>query len=132
MLWNAYRTGQRKSEQGIKSGTINVATFRGKEEELDEVMKMRDLCMLALAEAQLNGNGDRTIHKNYRLMYSGVEDSWYRVGFLASDNLTLYVEKLYCINEQIIGIDLKLKTGVSLLQVYEIQQGTTTVEKEEF
>ena len=76
LMTTAYGTGQRKkSEQRIKVGTINVATLRGKEEELVEVMKMRDLCILALAETRVNGNGDRTVHEEYRLMYSSGEDS---------------------------------------------------------
>ena len=74
-MTTAYGIGQRKSEQRIKFGTINVATLRGKEEELVEMMKMRDLYILALAETRLNGKGDRTIHENYRLMYSGGEGS---------------------------------------------------------
>ena len=36
------------------------------------------------------------------------------------------------VSKRIIGMDLKLETGVSLLQVYGPQQGRTTVEKEEF
>ena len=54
------------------------------------------------------------------------------MNFIASDNLAPSVEKLNCINERIIGVDLKLETGISLLQVYAPQQGRTTVEKEEF
>ena len=77
MMTTAYGTGQRKSEQRIKLGTINMATLSVKEEELVEVMNMRDLCILALAETRLNGNGDRPVHENYRLMYSGGEDSIY-------------------------------------------------------
>ena len=53
LMTTAYGTGQRKqSEQRIKLGTINVATLRGKEVELVEVMKMRDVCILALTETR--------------------------------------------------------------------------------
>ena len=53
LMTTAYGIGLRKSEQRIKLGTINVATLRGKEGELVEVIKVRDLCILALAEAHL-------------------------------------------------------------------------------
>ena len=109
-----------------------METLRGKEKELVEVMKMRDVCILAFAETRLNGNGNRTIHESYRLMHSGGEDCRYGVGFIVSDNLAPYVVKLNCINERIIGIDLKLETGVSLLQVYAPQQGRTTVRRKSF
>ena len=82
LITTAYGIGQRKSEQRLKLGRINVATLKRKEEELVELMKMRDLYILALAETRLNGKGERTIHKNYRLRYSGGEDSRYGVGFL--------------------------------------------------
>ena len=65
---------------------MNVATLRGKDEELVEVMKMRDLCMLALAETRLNGKGDRAVLENYRLMYSNGENIRYGRCFLVSDN----------------------------------------------
>ena len=76
-MTTAYGIGQRKSEQRIKLGTISVATLRGNEEELVEVMKMRDLCILALAETRLNGG----------------EDSRYGVGFLVSNNLALMLKR---------------------------------------
>ena len=82
---------------------------------------MRDSCILALVETCLNGKGDRTFHENYGLMYSGGEYSRYGVGFLVSDNLAPYVEKINCVSERLIGVDLKLETGVSLLQLYAPQ-----------
>jgi len=68
-----------------------VATLIGKREELAEVMKMRDLCIVALAETRISG---RIIHENYRLMYSGGEDGRYLVHVLVSDTMAPYVEKL--------------------------------------
>ena len=61
--------GLRKADFKMRIGTMNVATLTGKEEELVEVMKMRDLSILALAEIQLKGKGDRIIHENYRLIF---------------------------------------------------------------
>ena len=57
-MTTAYGVGQRKFEQRTKLSTVNVATLRGNEEELVEVMKMRDLCILAMAETSSNRKGD--------------------------------------------------------------------------
>ena len=66
------------------------------------------------------------------MIYSGGEDSRHGVGFLVSDNLAPYVEKVNNINERKMSIDMKLETGISMIQVYAPQQGRTTAEKEEF
>ena len=94
--------------------------------------KINDLSILALTEIRLKGKGDRIIHENYRLMYSGVEDSRHGVGFLEADNLATYVEKVKNISERIMSIDIKKKTGISMIPVYSPQQGRMTAEKEEF
>jgi len=49
---------------------------------------------------------------------------------LVADNLAPYVEKVNNINERIMRIDMKLKTGISMIQVYAPQQGETTTDKE--
>ena len=60
----------RKTNKGqLKFGTINVATLRGKEEEMAKLMKLRQLSVLGLAEKIMKGCGDRTIHGGYRLIY---------------------------------------------------------------
>ena len=93
---------------------------------------MRDLSILALAEIRLKGKGDRIISKNYRLMYSGEVDSRHGVGFLVTNNIAPYVEKVKNISERTMSIDMKLETGISMIQVYAPQKGRTTAEKEEF
>ena len=49
-----------------------------------------------------------------------------------ADNLTLYIEKVNNNNERTMSIDMKLETGISIIQVYAPQHGRTTAEKEEF
>ena len=72
-------------EQRLKIGTINVATLRQKEEELVEMMKMRDLSILAVEETRMRGKGDKIIHENYRLIYSGAEDNRHGVAIMVTD-----------------------------------------------
>ena len=50
---------------------MNVAKLRGKEEEMVELMKLRQLSVLGLSETRMKGCGDRIIHGGYRLIYSG-------------------------------------------------------------
>ena len=47
----------RKADFKMRMCAINVVTLKGKEEELVEVMKMRDLSILALAETRLKVKG---------------------------------------------------------------------------
>ena len=54
------------------------------------------------------------------------------MGGVSLCRIIIDVEKLNCIKELIIVIDLKLDNGINVLQVYAPQQGRTTVEKEEF
>ena len=54
------------------------------------------------------------------------------VAFILNEDLATYVEQIKQVNERIIGLDLKLGTGVSQIQVYAPQQGRPAYEKEEF
>ena len=72
------------------------------------MIKMRELCILALAETRLNGKRDRTIHENHRLLYIG-KGIRNRVDFLVSNIMAVFVEMLNCVNEEIIGMYLKLE-----------------------
>ena len=124
--------GTTQLEQQLKIGTINVATLRQKEEELVEMMKMRDISILAVEETRMSGKGDRVIHENYRLIYSGGEDNRHGVAIILTDKLAPYVEKIDQVSERILGIDMKIEAGVGLIQVYAPQQGRPTLEKDEF
>ena len=68
-------------EPNIRIGAINVATLRDKEEEVVEMMKARRLDILGMAETRLRRNGDRTIHEDYRLIFSGKEEGKQGVAF---------------------------------------------------
>ena len=109
--------------ENIRIGAINVATRRDKEEEVVEMMKARRLDVLGMAETKLRRNGDRTIHEDYRLTFSGTEEGKHGVGFVLNETIGQSVEKIVFVNERIIGMDLRLGAGVSIIQVYAPQQG---------
>ena len=113
----------------MRLATLNVATIRGKEEELVELMRERKLMVLALAETRLKENGDKIIHENYRLIHSGTDSGRHGVAFLVAPDVAQYVEGF---GERIISVDLKLSQGVSIVQVYAPQQGRPNEEKDEF
>ena len=116
----------------LRIGIMNVATLREKEEELIEVMKIRKLSITAVCETRMRSNGDRVIHEGYRLIYSGGEQARHGVAFLLEASIAQFVEKVIPINERLIGVDLKLMDGVSMIQVYAPQQGRPAAEKNEF
>lgn len=126
---NVHRT---QNVKNFRFGIINVATLREKEEEIVEMMKMKRLSILAVSETRLRDKGDKIIHEDYRLIYSGNEQAKHGVGFFLEPNIAPLVEKVIAINERLIGIDLKLKFGISMIQVYAPQQGRPTAEKEQF
>ena len=109
-----------------------MATLREKEEEVVEMMKMRNLSILAMSETRLRSKGDKIIHEDYRLVYSGSEQARHGVGFIFESRIAPYVERVISINERIIGVDLKLENGVSMIQVYAPQQGRPAEERDGF
>ena len=113
-------------------GIMNVATLREKGQELIEVMKIRKLSIMAVCETRMRRNCDRIVHEGYRLIYSGGEQARHGVAFLLEPSIAQFVEKVIPINERLIGVDLKLIDGVSIIQVYAPQQGRPTTEKNEF
>ena len=112
--------------------TINVATARDKEEKLVEVMRVRKLDMLALAETRLNGCGDEVIHDDYRMIFSGREDGRHGVALILGPKLANFVAGIQQMSERIIGIDLKLEQNISIAQVYAPQRGGLSLKKINF
>ena len=96
------------------------------------MMKIRKLSILAVSETRLRGDGDKNIHENYRFIYSGSEQGRHGVGFILDPDVASYVEKVTPLNERLIALDLRVKDGISIVQVYAPQQGRPLVEKEEF
>ena len=124
------RIGKRKH---LKIATVNVATLRGKEEEVVEVMRERKIDILGLCETRFKGKTDKKIHNDYRLLCSGSDNGRHGVGFIVNPDIAKFIDTIEQIDERIISISIKLKEGgLSLVQIYAPQQGRTVVEKEEF
>ena len=129
---NLARTGNSIRTNKLKIGTINLATLKGKEEELIMVMKNRKLDILALAETRTAVSEDKIIHDNYRLITSSREDGRHGVGILISPGIAHCVERIFQHNERVVAVDLKLEIGLSFIQLYAPQQGRPVNEKDQF
>ena len=88
--------------------------------------------MRGLSEARMKGYGDRIIHGGYRLIYSAEDSGRHGVAFSVSSDIAQCVEKVIFKNDRIISIDFKLRTAISIIQVYAPQQGRPLKEKAEF
>ena len=116
-----------------KIAIINISTIRGKEEEVVDIMKSRGLSIIGLSETRLRGSGEKILHENYKLIYSGKEDGRHGVGIILAPELAPYVEKVDCISERIISLSIKTKTvAFSVIQVYAPQRGRPSQEKDQF
>ena len=115
----------------LKIAIINISTMRGKEEEM--VVKSKNLAIVGLSETRMKGSGEKILHENYKLIYSGQDDGRHGVGVVLSPELAPYVEKVDSVSGRIIGISIKTKTvAFSLIQVYAPQSGRPSHEKDQF
>lgn len=113
--------------------TVNVATMRGKEEEMVEVMNERKIVIMGLCETRYKGSADMKVHNDYRLLCSGSDDGRHGVGFLVAPEVARCIDTVDQVDHRIISISLRLgEEGISIVQIYAPQQGRTSAEKEEF
>ena len=122
-----------KSRNTSRIAILNISTMRGKEEEVVDIMRSRRLAIVGLSETRMKDSGERILHENYKLIYSGKEDGRHGVGVVLAPELAPYVEKVDCISERIISLSIKTKTvAFSLIQVYAPQRGRPSQEKDQF
>ena len=117
----------------LKIAIINISTMRGKEEELVDIMKNKNLSIVGLSKIRIKGSGEKILHENYKLIYSGQNDERHGVGVVLSPELAPYVEKADNVSERILSISIKTRSAAySLIQVYAPQSGRPTQEKDKF
>lgn len=126
MTGNSHRNVPRKRKI-IRMGTLNVSTLRDKEEEMIEMMKERNLDVLGMCETRMKGEGEKLLHDNYKLIYSGRDDGQYGVAFMMTPSFAERVDSVRRGGERILNISVKLGTeGMDLVQVYVPQSGRPT------
>ncbi len=110
-----------------------MATFKDKEEEIIEMMKERKLEIVGLCETRIKGKGEKTLHENYKIIYSGNEDGRHGVAIMMSPLMAERMDSMDCRNERVMGITLTIEqTKISIIQTYAPQQGRSLREKEQF
>ena len=114
-------------------GTINIGTLKDKA-EIVHSMTQRNLHILGLAETRFRGSGQRRLHDDYELFYSGDNlNTRHGVAIILHPEINRLVEKVIYINNRIIAITLNFKSyKISFIQAYAPQQGRPQEEKEIF
>ena len=114
--------------------TINAGTLRGKVEEIVDLMQERNLKVLGIAETRLQGQGRKSIHDNYEMIYSGSDrDTRHGVGLFFHPDFAVHIEKVLYVSSRIVAATLNIDSyRVSFIQAYAPQQGRPLEEKDDF
>ena len=128
-----YNGHSQQKRRMTRAATINVSTLREKEEEIIELMKVQKLEILGMCETRLRGNGEKILHDNYKLIYSGEEDGRHGVAFMVAPNTAERVDSIRRRGGRQINTSLKFTNySISLIQVYAPQTGRPLEVKERF
>ena len=134
-------SGQRKrighrTLHKVRLATINIATYRNKEEEILEMIEERKIDTIGMAEMRHWGKDERKdLGGGYTLMYCGTEERGRRhgVAIIVGPRLSHYIQEVKLISERLIKCKIRVK-GIRyhIYQVYAPQQGCVEEEKEQF
>ena len=61
---------------------MNLATMRGKEEEVVHIMEEKKLDLLGVCETRTKHEGEKKIHNDFKYIYKGNEEGRHGVGFV--------------------------------------------------
>lgn len=122
--------------KNIKLATINVGTYKGKEEEIVGMMMERRVDVVGMSEMRVEGeeNG-RDLGGGYVLAYRGIDAGIRKhgVGFIFGPKIAPFIQEVRGISERLIVGTFKIKKKkYRLYQVYAPQQGHPEEEKEGF
>ena len=96
-------------------------------------MKQRNLAIVGISETRLKGKGNKLIHDNNRLIWSGSANGRHGVAIILSEDLADRISNVKSVNERILCVTLKIKTQhLNIIQVYAPQQGLSEQVKDEF
>ena len=94
---NSTRTSKRKH---LKIATVNVATLKGKDQEVVEVMRERKIDILGLFETRFKGETDKKIHNDYRLLCRSSDNGRHGVGFIVNPDIAKCIDTIEHIDER--------------------------------
>ena len=120
----------------IRIGTINIATYTNKEDEILDMMENRNIDILGLAETRHRGEErGRELRQGYTLMYKGIHEGTriHGVAVITGPRLSPHIQEVELISERLMKVSIKVKSKkYNFYQVYAPQQGRTIEEKTEF
>ena len=112
-----------RAKSKFKIATTNISTMNGKEEVV-EVMKTRNLSVLRLCETRTKGNGERVLHGDYKLFFSGRDDGRHGIGAVLVPEIA---------SERMVTISVCTRfRKFSLFQIHAPQSGRPVQEKDQF
>ena len=98
----------------LKIAIINISTMRGKEEELVDIMKNDNLSIVGLSETSIKGSGEKILHENCKLIYSGQDDGRHGVGWFFYRSLLLMSIKLTMFQRESLAVPSRTGLRLSL------------------
>ncbi|XP_033096610.1 craniofacial development protein 2-like, partial [Anneissia japonica] len=135
------RKWKRNKDNGNKDitfrcGTINIATYKNKENEILDLMERRKIDIIGIAETRHRGK-EKSIDLGggFVLMYSGTDVGRrnYGVAMIVGPRLSPHIQEVSLISERLMKCILNIQNKkYHIYQVYAPQQGHTTEEKESF
>ncbi|KAK3556599.1 hypothetical protein QTP70_010789 [Hemibagrus guttatus] len=118
---------------GLRIGTLNGGTMRGKGRELADMMERRKVDILCVQETRWKGSKARSIGAGFKLFYYGVDSKRNGVGVVLKEEFVRNVLEVKRVSDRVMSLKLEIE-GVMLNVVsgYAPQVGCELEEKERF
>ena len=133
------RTFNRKQTMNLttlKISSLNIDTYKDKEEEILEVMRERNVDIMGMAETRMGGReSGKDLGDGYVLMFSGEEGGGSRhgVAMIVGPRLSPYIPEVQLISERLMVCTLKLGGKKHrIFQVHAPQKGCALENKDTF
>lgn len=113
------KCNEKLNKFNVKIATLNVASFSGKETQLINTMKKRNLFILGLCETKLASKYADSLPDGYKLVYHIGHTVKHGVAFLLSPAAAKMLRRVFYKGDDIICIDVNLgHAELSIMQVY--------------
>jgi hypothetical protein len=128
-------TGARSSRGGgveLRVATVNVGTMRGREGEVEEILRRRKIDLCCLQETRWKGGSARMIGE-YKFFWIGGKEGISGVGVMIAREWIDSVVEVHRVSDRMMVLRVSIgKVVLNLVSVYAPQIGRPMEEKEEF
>ena len=70
---------------------------------------MKSQCSKNIIQTRIKGNGERVLHGDYKLFFSGRDDTRHGVGVVLAPEIAPYVEEVQHVSERIVTISVWIR-----------------------